>query len=121
MSPPRRLGDVQGQVAHPLDVAGGVDRGDDHPQVGRHGSLQGEQRERLVLGGRAHVVDPEVLGDHLLGQLQVRLQQRSGRALHGARHVLAHARERLGQVVKLLLVEVPHTSSLRNCGTASIG
>ena len=53
----RGLRDVQREVAHPLDVARAVDRGDDDPQVGRHRGLQGEQRERLLLGAVAQVVD----------------------------------------------------------------
>ncbi len=47
------------------------------------GCLEGEQAEGLLLGGSAQVVDAEVLCDHLLGELEVRLEQGLRRVLHG--------------------------------------
>jgi hypothetical protein len=105
---PGRLRDVQCEVAHPLDVARAVDRRDHHPQVGRDRRLQRQQPERLVLRVAAQIVDPDVLGDHLLSELQVGLEQRPGRPLHRGGHLQAHVRERVGEGRELVLVRAPH-------------
>ncbi len=51
---PGDLRDVQGQRAHPVDVGSILDRGDDGPQLTGHRRLQRQQRERGLLGVRAH-------------------------------------------------------------------
>ena len=68
---PGDLGDVHGQVAHPLELADHPQRGDDDPQVAGDRLLQGEQRERRVLDPLAGPVDLGVGADHLLGDLGV--------------------------------------------------
>ena len=105
---PGRLRDVQGEVAHPLDVARAVDRRDHDPQVRRHRGLECEQPERPGLRLGAQVVDADVRGDHLLGELQVGLEQGLGRELHRRRDLQAHVRERVGEGRELVLVLVPH-------------
>jgi hypothetical protein len=89
-----------------------VDRRDDDPQVGGDRRLQGEQRERPLLGDRPDLVDVHVLGDHLLGELQIGLQQRPGGLLQRRGDLFAHAREHFGQLIELLLVDVPHATRL---------
>jgi hypothetical protein len=103
---------VQGEVAHPLDVAGAVDGGDHGAQVGGDRRLQRQQRERPLLGRGAQVVDADVGADHLLGQLQVGLQEGAGGLLHRLRDLFAHAGQPVGQPFQLLLVRVPHPTSV---------
>ncbi len=112
MPAPRGLRDVQGEVAHPLDVAGTVDRRDHHAQVRGHRRLQREQAERLLLGRDAQVVDAGVVGDHLLGEVQVGLEQGAGRMRHRHRGLLAHVGERIGEAHELFLIDVAHGSSV---------
>ena len=102
------LRDVQREVAHALDVTRAVDRGDHDAQVGRHRGLQRQQRERLLLGAVAQLVDADVFGDHFFGQVQIALQQRPGRLGQRFRDLLAHAREARGQLVELVLIGVAH-------------
>ena len=70
------LGDVDREVAHPLEVADHAQRGDDHPQVAGDRLLQGEQGEGRVVDPLAGRVDRLVGADHLLGDLHVAGQQR---------------------------------------------
>ena len=112
---PGGLRDVQREVAHALDVARAVDRGDDDAQVGGHRGLQGQQGERLFLGAVAELVDAHVLGDDLLGQVQVDLQQRPRGLRHRLGHLIAHAREARGQLVELVLVGVAHAPRVVAC------
>ena len=72
MPAPGRLGDVDGQRTHALQVGDDPDRGDDGPQVGGDRRLQGQQFERHVLGVGPHLVEPDVGGDHLLGRARGR-------------------------------------------------
>ena len=97
MATPGDLGDVQRQCAHPVDVGDDLDRADDRPQIAGHRRLQRQQHERGFLGARAHRGDLLVVGDHLLGQHQVGLQQGLGRALHGDAGQPAHLAELVGQ------------------------
>jgi hypothetical protein len=112
MPAPRGLCDVQGEVAHPLDVARAVDRRDHDAQIGRHRRLQGEKPERLLLGCDPQVVDPDVVRDHLLGQLQVRIEEGTRRVLHRQGGLAAHVGERVREPGELFLVQVAHTSSV---------
>ena len=72
------LGDVDGQRAHPLQVRDDPDRRHHGAQVGGHRRLQRQQLERDVLGVRPHLVQPDIGGDHLLGQGKVGVQQSLG-------------------------------------------
>ena len=113
MPAPRGLCDVQGEVAHPLDVARAVDRRDHDAQIGRHRRLQGEQPERLLLGRDAQVVDPDVVRDHLLGQLQVGIEEGTRRVLHRQGGLAAHVGERVSRApVSCSWYSVAHTSSV---------
>ena len=90
------LGDVQRKRAHPVDVGDDLNRADDRAQVACHRSLQRKQHERRLLGLGAHRGDLLVVGDHLLGQHQVGLQQGLGRALHRNARQPAHLAELVG-------------------------
>ena len=63
----RGLGDVLGQVAHPLEVGRDVQRGDHHAQVGGDRGLAGQQVVDLVLDLVVELVDLVVAGDDPLG------------------------------------------------------
>ena len=89
-----------------------MDRRDHHAQVGGHRGLQGEQAERLLLGRGAQVVDPDVVGDHLLGELEVGLQEGARRVLHRHRRLQTHVGEGVSEGRELFLVGVAHTASL---------
>ncbi len=76
------LGDVQREGAHPVDVGDDLDRADDRAQIPGHRRLERKQHESRLLGLGAHTGDLVVVGDHLLRQHQVGLQQGLGRAFH---------------------------------------
>ena len=90
------LGDVQCKCPHPVDVGDDLDGADDRAQVAGHRRLQRKQHERRFLGLGAHRRDLLVVGDHLLGQHQVGLQQGLGRALHRNTCQPAHLAELVG-------------------------
>ena len=108
VAPAGNLGDVQCQRAHAVDVGDDLDGADDGPQVTGDGRLQSQQDERLLFGMRAHRGDLFVVGDDLLGQHQIGLQQGLGRALHGNAGQSAHLAQAVGEAIKLLVVRGTH-------------
>ena len=74
----RRLGDVDRQVADPLEVGVDLDRGDDRAQVDGHRLVQRQQREAAVVDLDVQLVDRRVADEHAL-------DQRRGRARRGPR------------------------------------
>ena len=65
------LGDVHALIAHPLDRLHDVEQSGDQPQVGRDRLLGGEQRQDRLVDLEVATVDPIVVGDHHLGELDV--------------------------------------------------
>jgi len=53
----RTLGDVFGEVAHPLEVAGDADRTDDFAQIVRHGVSSGDGEDCFHLDFALQCVD----------------------------------------------------------------
>jgi hypothetical protein len=102
------LGDVQREITHALDVARGVQCGHDDAQVGSYGCLLCEQGERLLFSCGAEVVDAGVAGDDLLGQPQVRAEQRTSGVVKGLGYQVAHIGKTVGESVELHLVGVAH-------------
>ncbi|OLT01540.1 hypothetical protein BJF90_31035 [Pseudonocardia sp. CNS-004] len=102
MAHPHDLGDVQRQVAHPLDVARHADRGHDGTQVPRDGAVEQQRLARDVLHLDAERVDRLVPRDDLDGKPLPRLEQRGGGAVESAGSGRAHLAEQLGQLGKLL-------------------
>jgi hypothetical protein len=102
------LGDVQREIAHALDVARAVDRGDDDAQVGRDRGLQRQQRERLLLGAVAQLVDADVFGDHFFGRCRSLSSSARVALASASGDLFAHAREARGQLVELVLIGVAH-------------
>ena len=70
------LGDVDGQVADPLEVGVDLDGGDDDAQVGGHRLVQRQQLEAAVVDFDVEVVDRLVAGQH-------RVERARGRAPSG--------------------------------------
>lgn len=110
------LGDVQREVAHSFQVAGGVDRGEDDPQVGRHRGLQRQSGVGAVLGDRAQAVDSGVVSDDVLGELEIALEQRGRRLLHGRRDDRAHRGEVVAELAELFLEGFPHSQQTSCAG-----
>ena len=84
----RPFGDVLGQVADPLEVAGDPDRADDLAQIDRHRLAPGDGENRLLLDLALQRVEARVGGDDLVGQRHVGLAQRVHRVDH---HLLGDA------------------------------
>ena len=83
---PAQLRDVDALVADPLQVLVHVDHGEHEPQVDGDGRLACEQRLDAVLDLEIHPIDVVVAGDHGVGRIGLRLDQR----LEGAvEHALA--------------------------------
>ena len=108
MTPAGDLGDVQGQRPHPVDVGDHLDGAHDRPKVAGDGCLQGEQDERALLGVGAQLRDLLVVGDDLLGQHQIGLQQRLGRVFHRGTGQPAHRAELLRELRELFVVSGAH-------------
>lgn len=70
--------------------------------------MQGQQNERVVFGFGSHQCQLIVVGDYLLDQDQVGLQQRLGRALHRQPGEPAHLAQRLCQRVELVMKSGAH-------------
>ena len=75
---PGDLGDVPGEVAHPLEVGAHVHGRDDDAQVGRDGLLARKQVDRQLVELDADVVELAVGLDDRLGEVDVGVEQ-SGR------------------------------------------
>ena len=82
-----QLGDRHAVVGHPLEVEVVVEDGEHEPQVDGDRRLPGEERLDALLDREVGLVDLVVEGDHLVGQLDVRLHAaRSGsRGARGGR------------------------------------
>ena len=73
----RALGDVLGEVADPLEVAGDADRADDLAQIDRHRLAPGDGEDRLLLDLALQRVEARVGGDDLMGERGVGLASAS--------------------------------------------
>ena len=101
------LADVHALVAHPLDVLQHVQQGRDQAQVGRHRRLRGEQRDQALVHLQVAAVDPVVVGDHDLRQLDVLLLDRFQRAPERRRDQVEPAEAARLELLELLLVFDP--------------
>ena len=77
-------------------------------KVAGDGRLQGEQHESALLGLGAQLGDLLVVGDDLLGEDQVGLQQRLRCPLHRGTGQPAHLAELFGELRELLVVGGAH-------------
>lgn len=74
----RDLGDVLRLVADPLHVGDHLERGGDHPQVGRDRLLLEQQPQAAALDLLFLLVHPRALPDRLPGERGVLFEQRAG-------------------------------------------
>ena len=105
---PGDLGDVDREVAHPLELADHPQRGDDGAQVAGDRLLQRQQQERRVLDPLAGPVDLDVRADHLLGDLGVAGEQRLGRKPDGDLDAAADGGEVVEDAVELFVECLSH-------------
>ncbi|GAB3937211.1 hypothetical protein GCM10029976_049920 [Kribbella albertanoniae] len=111
---PGDLGDVRGQVAHPLEVGDHPERGDQHPQLVGDRGLAGHQLEDLLLDTFTGCVQLDVGRDDVLGLTNVGLQEGCGRPADGGGHGPGHPLELGEDVVELLVVTVTHCVRFRS-------
>jgi hypothetical protein len=102
-----RLRDVDGVIAHPLQVVRDLHHGGEKSQVARHGLLGRQQVDHLLLDFQLDVIDRVVARDDLARLVGVALQHRVDgavqRGLRLARHVEQHDLE-LGELVVKMAV-----------------
>lgn len=91
----RGLRHVLGEVAHPLQISGHVQRGDHRPEVGGDRRLSGEQVADPLLDVPVEVVDLGVPLDDRLGGLPVGGEQGPGGLAHGGADALRHVHQQL--------------------------
>ena len=99
----RQLRDRDAVVGHPLEVEVDVQHREHQPEVGRDRRLAREQRLDPLLDREVGGVDLVVERDHLVGELEVLLDERPRRGLDGANDELALALERLLELGQLLV------------------
>ena len=63
-----RLGDIDREVADPLEVGVDLDRRDDRAQIGGHRLVQRQQLEASVIDLDVQLVDRAVAGEHMLDE-----------------------------------------------------
>ena len=80
-----------------------MQHGEHEPEIGRDRRLACEQRLDPLLDREVGAVDIVVEGDHLVGELEVLLDERPGRGLHGANDQVAFPLERRLEADKLLV------------------
>ena len=84
----RALGDVLGEVAHPLEIARDPDGADDLAQVDRHGLAPRDREDRLLFDLALQHVEPRIGGDDLVGERGVARGERVDSVDH---HLLGDA------------------------------
>jgi hypothetical protein len=96
--------DVDGQVAHALQVGDDLERGGDEAQVAGGRLPQRQDAPAGLVDGHLHAVDHPVPGLHLLGQGGVALDHGAHAAGDGGLDQAAHLEELLAQRGELGLV-----------------
>ena len=99
----RRLGDVDRQIADPLEVGVDLDRRDDGAQVGRHRLVQRQQREAAAVDLDVQLVDRPVAAQHPLDQRRVAVDQPLDREAHALLRQAAHFEQPRLELFELLL------------------
>jgi hypothetical protein len=115
----QHLGDVHALVAHALRVLDHVQQRRDRAQVGRHGRLQGEQREHALVDLQVAAVEPVVVQDHDRGELDVLVVEGLHRAVERADHEVERP-ERLRLERLQLVLEVDPCGGLGHYPTLPV-
>ena len=100
---PRRLGDVDREVADALEVGVDLHGRDDRPQVDGHRLVEREQREAAVVDLDVQPVHRLVAAQHAVDQFAIAIDER----LHGEAHLFlgqaAHLEQPGLELLQLLL------------------
>ncbi|MCU1434468.1 MAG: hypothetical protein JWR71_1193 [Pseudarthrobacter sp.] len=103
-----QLGDVPGEVAHPLQRGAHPEGANDHPEVARYRALQGEDVDGAFIQAVLEEIDPGIRGNDVFGQINVRhLEGRVG-LLHGLADQLGNLNELLTHLGQLFLKNLTH-------------
>ena len=100
----RTLGDVLGQIADPLQIAGDADRADDFAQVDRHRLPAGDGQNRLLLDLALQRVEAGIGPHDLMGERHVGLAQRVHRVDHHFLGDAAHLGDAPLEQIELFVV-----------------
>ena len=101
--PLRCLGDVDGEVAHTLEVGVDLYRRDDGAKVDRHRLVEREQREAAVVDLDVQRVERAVRGQHARNQIAVAIDETFDRQAHLFLGEAAHLEESGLQLFELIL------------------
>ena len=97
------LGDILGEVARALQVAGDLEHRHDVAQVDGHGLAPGDHLDGEVLDLALQGIDLAVLGDDALGELRVTALQRVEAPRQQLLHLPAHLGDLLVEQLQLLV------------------
>ena len=100
----RALGDVLGEVAHPLKIAGDPNGADDLAQVDRHRLPASDRHDRLLLNLTLQQVEPWIGGDNLMGERGVACGKRVDSVDHHFLGQAAHLGDPALEQVEVLVV-----------------
>lgn len=108
----RELGHMTCEVTHALERRTHAQRSHDHPEIGRHRTLESEDVDGPLVEGILQEVDTRIGGDHLLRKLGVGALEGTVGLLNGLRHQLGDLDELLADLVKLGLKNLTHVGVL---------
>ncbi len=108
---PRRLGDVDGEVADALEIGVDLHGRDDRAQVDGHRLVERQQREAAVVDLDVQRVERLVAGEHALDQLAVAVDQALDREAHLLLGQAAHL-EQAGLELLELFLKMPDAGSV---------
>jgi hypothetical protein len=109
---PGDLGDVLGEVTHPLEVARDPRGRDDRAQVGRHRLLAGQQGEAALVDALPLCVDLLVTGDDQVREGHIGVEQRRRRRAHLRADAVRHGDQAGPDVVEFFAIALAHGLSL---------
>src|SRR5574337_957876 len=95
------LRDIDGVIAHPLEIAVDLDRGGDKAQVSGHGLLQRQQARGQVIDLDLHAIYAHFIFHDLADLFLVLFHQRKDTAVDGRLNQTAHLKQLLPQLVEL--------------------
>ena len=100
---PRRLGDVDGEVAHALEVGVDLHGGDDRAQVGGHRLVERQQREAAVVDLDVQRVQRAVARQHARDEIAIAIDEPLDRQAHLFLGEAAHFEQPRLELLELVL------------------